>query len=157
MARTHPGRGRRGRQLFVQEVRRHYPFTPLVGARVRRDFEWTGRRFPAGTLTLLDVYGTLHDHRLWERPYEFRPDRFKAPYDATYALIPQGGGDAETSHRCAGETITLEIMRRAAKMLCRGMNYRVPLQDPTIDHSRVPTFPASGFVISSVVPRDVTY
>lgn len=160
---THPGWRERIRagddeavELFVQEVRRHYPFTPLVGARVRNEFRWAGRRFAAGTLTLLDVYGTLHDHRLWERPYEFRPDRFKAPYDATYTMIPQGGGDAETSHRCAGETITVEIMKRATIMLCRDMTYRVPPQDLTIDHSRVPTFPASGFVLTSVAPHDAS-
>lgn len=142
-------------ELFVQEVRRHYPFTPLVGARVRTEFEWEGRRFPVGTLTLLDVYGTLHDDRLWDRPYEFRPERFQDSYDATFALIPQGGGDAETSHRCAGEPITIAIMKLATRILCRGMDYRVPLQDLTVDPSRIPTFPASGFVLTAVAPREM--
>lgn len=140
-------------ELVVQEVRRYYPFTPFVGARVRTSFDWAGQPFPQGTLALLDVYGTLHDDRLWELPYEFRPERFHAPYDSVFSLIPQGGGDPETDHRCAGEPITVEIMRLATRMLCREMDYRVPPQDLTVDLSRVPTLPTSGFVITSVASR----
>lgn len=36
-------------ELFVQEVRRFYPFFPVGVARVRRDFEWRGYRFSQGT------------------------------------------------------------------------------------------------------------
>lgn len=144
-------------ELVVQEVRRYYPFTPFVGARVRTEFEWQGQQFPAGTLTLLDVYGTLHDDRLWDYPHEFLPDRFQEPYDSQFALIPQGGGDAETGHRCAGEPTTLEIMRLATRILCRDMDYLVPPQDLTVDLSRVPTGPHSGFVISSVAPREIAH
>lgn len=36
-------------QLFVQEVRRFYPFTPFLGARPHRDFEWKGHQFKEGT------------------------------------------------------------------------------------------------------------
>ena len=32
-------------ELFVQEVRRFYPFFPAVGARVQHDFEWRGYQF----------------------------------------------------------------------------------------------------------------
>jgi len=33
-------------ELFVQEVRRFYPFFPAVAALVRSDFDWMGYRFP---------------------------------------------------------------------------------------------------------------
>ena len=55
-------------ERFVQEVRRYYPFFPFVAARVRRDFDWNGFRFPADRRVLLDLYGTDHDERLWDRP-----------------------------------------------------------------------------------------
>jgi cytochrome P450 len=48
-------------EAFVHEVRRLYPFAPLLGARVDRSFTWRGNRFPQGRLVLLDVYGTNHD------------------------------------------------------------------------------------------------
>jgi len=52
-------------QMFVQEVRRFYPFFPLVAAVVREEFEWRGYRFPKGRWVLLDLYATDHDERLW--------------------------------------------------------------------------------------------
>ena len=39
-------------ELFVQEVRRFYPFAPFLGARVRSDFTWQGYPFRKGTLVL---------------------------------------------------------------------------------------------------------
>lgn len=48
-------------QMFVQEVRRYYPFFPFVVALVNKDFTWNDYKFEEGTLTLLDLYGTNHD------------------------------------------------------------------------------------------------
>ncbi len=52
-------------ELFVQEVRRFYPFFPLVAGRVRNEFEWRGQHFRKGTWVLLDLYSTNHDPRSW--------------------------------------------------------------------------------------------
>lgn len=64
-------------ELFVQEVRRFYPFFSFVVARVWNAFDWQGYRFPKGRKVLLDMYGTNHDARLWEQPEAFRPERFR--------------------------------------------------------------------------------
>lgn len=88
---------------FVQEVRRFYPFFPAVGGRARESFEWRGHRFDEGTWVLLDLYGTNHDARVWDRPGVFDPDRFRHWDDNPFTLVPQGGGDHLTGHRCAGE------------------------------------------------------
>jgi fatty-acid peroxygenase len=58
-------------ELFVQEVRRFYPFFPAVAARVRRDFEWKDYRFPRGRRVVLDLYGTDHDPRSWDARRNF--------------------------------------------------------------------------------------
>ncbi len=63
-------------EWFVQEVRRFYPFSPAIFARVRRRFEWHGYEFKRGRRVLLDITSTNHDPRAWEAPDEFRPDRF---------------------------------------------------------------------------------
>lgn len=90
------GRLRRGDdaelERFVQEVRRFYPFTPAVGARVREKFKWRGQRFPRGRLVLLDVYGMDHDLSLWDRPQAFDPDRFKDRELGDFEFIPKGEG-----------------------------------------------------------------
>ncbi|MCC5782297.1 cytochrome P450 [Kocuria sp. WN036] len=150
--------GDRDAELFVQEVRRFYPFFPMVGARVRTAFDWQGVHFPQGRRTLLDLYGTNHHPDLWENPEIFDPDRFTTWDGGAYGLIPQGGGDHHIGHRCAGEWITIALMKAALAILTREMTYDVPSQDLRISLRRMPTLPSSGFVISNVrsVPSSAT-
>lgn len=131
-------------ECFVQEVRRFYPFFPMVAGRVRTPFEWRGHRFRRGDWVMLDLYGTNHDPRSWSRPDVFDPERFRGWPGNAFRLIPQGGGDHFTNHRCAGEWITIELMKRAARLLTTGMRYDVPAQDLTIDVTRMPAVPRSG-------------
>jgi len=137
-------------ERFVQEVRRHYPFFPMVGGRALVPFEWRGHRFAPGTWVLLDIYGTNHDHRSWEEPDQFWPDRFLGRPPNPFDLIPQGGGDHLTNHRCAGEAITVEIVKRVSRLLATSMRYDVPRQDLRIDMSRMPAVPRSRFVMTNV-------
>lgn len=137
-------------EYFVQEVRRFYPFFPYVTARVRHDFEWRGYLFPAGTRVLLDIHGTNRDPRQWESPDEFRPERFRGWDQSPFSFIPQGGGDHYLGHRCAGERITIELMKRAVRFLAGRLTYDVPGQDLRIDHTRLPALPRSRFVMSGV-------
>lgn len=136
--------------LFMQEVRRYYPFTPYLSARVRSSFQWRGQTFDKGTRVLLDVYGTNHDPALWDQPDEFRAERFKSWRYDPFALIPQGGGDPARGHRCPGELITMQGLRLALHFLTRCATYRVPKQDLSYSLRRMPTRPKSGFVMSNV-------
>lgn len=78
---------------FVEEVRRFYPFFPVVAARTRREFESKGYRFPKGERVLLDLYGTNHDPRLWDEPHTFMLERFRQWKRSPFSFIPQGGGN----------------------------------------------------------------
>jgi fatty-acid peroxygenase len=137
---------------FVQEVRRYYPFFPMVGGRAREGFDWRGRRFPAGSWFLLDIYATNHDPRIWSEPAAFRPERFATWDGDPYSFVPQGGGDHGVTHRCAGEWLTISVMERAVRLLTTAMTYDVPLQDLGVDLSRMPAAPRSGLRISQVRP-----
>lgn len=141
-------------ELFVQEVRRFYPFFPFVAARVSKPFDWRGYHFPAGARALLDLYGTDHDPRVWEDPETFRPERFLTWNGSPFNFISQGGGDHYENHRCPGEWITIELMKEAVRLLVMSMDYIVPQQDLTISMARMPTMPQSGFVIADVRPRE---
>jgi fatty-acid peroxygenase len=139
------------RDLFMQEVRRFYPFTPYLGAKVRRPFEWRGHRFQKGTLVLLDVHGTNHDPKVWQEPETFRPERFLNWQDDAFDFIPQGGGSRTDGHRCPGEWITMHSIALALHFLTRCISYEVqPEQDLSYDLARMPTRPRSGFVIGRV-------
>ncbi len=138
-------------EMFVQEVRRFYPFGPFLGAIVRKDFIWNEAEFKEGMLVLLDIYGTNHDPLLWEEPYEFRPERFGNWDGSLFDLIPQGGGDASKGHRCPGEGITIEVMKASLDFLVNEIDYSVPEnQDLSFSLSRMPTFPESGFIMSNI-------
>lgn len=144
-----PGSDAAERSRFVQEVRRFYPFFPFAAGRASRSFRWHGHYIPEGRRVLLDLYGTCRDPRVWSAPEAFRPERFDGADIGPYALIPQGGGDHYRQHRCAGEWVTIELMKSALDMLLDDVDFRVPGQDLHVDLTRIPTFPASRFVIAA--------
>jgi fatty-acid peroxygenase len=117
--RRHPETLREGEDPtpFVQEVRRLAPFFPMLAAMTRHGFEWKGMDFPGGCRVVLDVLGTNRDPAVWEDPEAFRPERFAGREPGPYDMIPQGGGGHERGHRCAGEWMTLGLMRRATVFL----------------------------------------
>lgn len=141
-------------EMFVQEVRRFYPFGPFLGAKVRKDFVWNQYEFKEGTLVLLDMYGTNHDPRIWQDPAEFRPERFENWNRNNYNFIPQGGGDASQGHRCPGEGITIELMKTTLDFLVNTIEYDVPEQDLSYSLQRLPTYPESGFIMTKVRRKD---
>lgn len=143
-------------KMFVQEIRRYYPFFPVAPAIVKRDFLWNGHHFKEGKLVLLDLYGNNHHPDLWENPNEFIPERFedwdKSPFD----LIPQGGGDYITGHRCAGEWLTIEVMKKCLDILVNKITYTVPEQDLDISMTQMPSIPKSGFVMCNVQRKQMS-
>ncbi|WP_214764242.1 cytochrome P450 [Exiguobacterium sp. s141] len=135
---------------FVQEVRRFYPFFPVTAARVKQDFEWDGFVFEQGTLVLLDLYGTNHDPSLWTEPEQFNPDRFKGWTESPFTFIPQGGGDVDFGHRCAGEHVTIAIMRETIDVFLNRYRYEVPSQDLSYSFVDLPSLPKSGLVLKQI-------
>lgn len=135
---------------FVQEVRRFYPFFPVTAARVKQDFEWDGFEFEQGTLVLLDLYGTNHDPSLWTEPEQFNPDRFKGWTESPFTFIPQGGGDVDFGHRCAGEHVTIAIMRETIDVFLNRYRYEVPSQDLSYSFVDLPSLPKSGLVLKQI-------
>ena len=138
--------------LFTQEVRRYYPFVPILGARVAKAFDWRGHSFDKGRLVVLDIYGTLHDSSLWEQPDKFKPERFKNWEGSPFDFIPQGGGDHYANHRCAGEWITIGAAKVSLQFLA-GLHFDVPAQNLKVSLRRMPTFPKSGFVLKNIKKR----
>jgi cytochrome P450 len=111
-------RRRRLIEAFVQEVRRFYPFFPMVGGRSLEEFEGRGHRFEKGAWVLLDLCGTNHDARIWNNPERFQPERFLNWQGNPYTLIPQSrvriqhvrrkvsvhvAGSGNIAHLCSGD------------------------------------------------------
>ncbi len=141
---------------FVHEVRRFYPFAPFLGGLAVRDLSWRGVSVPAGAMVLLDVFGQNHDEELWGDPYVFRPERFLEHAVERDELIPQGGGEPRTGHRCPGEGLTIGLLEALALRLA-GLDYTVPEQDLRISLRRIPARVRSGFAVRDVrVPSERT-
>ncbi|MBM6615815.1 cytochrome P450 [Desemzia sp. RIT804] len=137
-------------QYFVQEVRRFYPFFPFQAALTKKDFSWNGYEFKKDTLTILDIYGTNHDSKIWEDPDQFSPDRFSDWKESPFSFIPQGGGNHLGGHRCAGEWITIKVMKVCLDYLVNQLSFSVPEQDLSFNLTKFPTIPNSKIVLSRV-------
>ncbi|MCT4785341.1 cytochrome P450 [Exiguobacterium aestuarii] len=135
---------------FVQEVRRFYPFFPVAAARVKTDFDWEGYTFTEGTLTLLDLYGTNHDSSIWAEPDLFVPSRFTDWKESPFNFIPQGGGDVDFGHRCAGEHVTIAILEQVIELFTEEFSYTVPPQDLSYSFVDMPSLPKSKLRLTDV-------
>jgi fatty-acid peroxygenase len=138
---------------FAHELRRFYPFAPFVGGVAVKDLTWQGEHIPGGSMVLLDLYGQNHDPDLWPRPYDFDPERFLGREPDPDRLVPQGGSDPRSGHRCPGEDVTVALLATLATRLAR-LDYQVPDQDLTISLRRVPALPRSRFVMRVAAPAD---
>jgi fatty-acid peroxygenase len=99
---------------------------------------------------LLDVYGLHHDPEIFPSAHAFYPERFLHTHPDPFTLIPQGGGDRETGHRCPGEALVMTSVALALHVLVRCVSYRVPEQDLSIDLRRMPTAPKSGMLLAEL-------
>ncbi|MFI6436347.1 cytochrome P450 [Streptomyces sp. NPDC050759] len=141
---------------FVHEVRRFYPFAPFLGGVAVRDLTWQGVSVPAGGMVLLDVFGQNHDEKVWGDPYVFRPQRFLEHPVERDELIPQGGGEPRTGHRCPGEGLTIGLLE-ALSLRLAALDCTVPDQDLRISLRRIPARVRSGLAVRDVrVPSERT-
>lgn len=137
---------------FIDELRRYYPFFPMVPAISIRDIEIDGYLIPKDSWVVLDLYGTNHDERTLEDADIFKVDRYVGntkhiSYDEEYAMIAQGGGDFRKMHRCAGEWITLHTLRVFSDQLVNKYTFTVPEQDWTVPMNQFPTYPRSKVLL----------
>ncbi len=126
------------RRAFVHELRRHYPFVPMLAAIAARDVDWHGHHISKGRRVLLHVVATNHDPRTWDAPWSFRPERFVGLEPGPYEFVPQGGGDVRAGHRCPGEPAVVEALCFLAARLAGAPGGSGVLG---FDSTRMPTAP----------------
>lgn len=130
-------------EAFAHEVRRYYPFVPVLAARTKKDVEIAGLRLPRGHRVLLDVWGTNHGDA-WAEPWTFDPSRFLGTDPCEIAsFVPQGGGDPDLGHRCPGEGVSNRLLQSTVRLLADLDGLDLPLQDRQFSLTRMPTRPRS--------------
>jgi hypothetical protein len=92
----------------VNEILRLRPVLPNAEPRLtKRPIEIGGFRYPAGVSLLASAYLIHHDPEIYDRPLEFRPERFVGTAPGTYTWIPFGGG----RRRCLGASFAVQEMK----------------------------------------------
>ncbi|MFL0411708.1 cytochrome P450 [Microbacterium paludicola] len=129
----------------ADEVRRFYPFFPMIGGIATRPIELHGARLGPGQWVMLDLYGTDHSAELWERPDVFNPGRFATASPMT--VVAQGVGDPLAAHRCPGEQATADLLVATLELLTQGPEYAVPEQDLRISLRRIPAEPEDRMLV----------
>ncbi|WP_406018834.1 cytochrome P450 [Kocuria rhizophila] len=137
---------------FAQEVRRVYPFVPMLPAELTQDTEIQGCPVHKGERVVLDILGTNTDPASWDRAATFDPERFLGVEDAEAitTFIPQGGADVRTGHRCPGEKIAVTSLSAAVVALCRP-EVQLPSDqdDLTFSWTHMLTRPVTGVRVRS--------
>ncbi len=111
----------------VHEALRLYPPGWIMVRTAREADELSGYEIPAAATLLISPYVT---HRLpahWQKPTEYRPDRFSPGERETtprFAYLPFGGGP----RLCIGNHLALLILQTASAVLCRDFAFE-PLDD----------------------------
>lgn len=132
---------------FAQEVRRMFPFVPMLPAFARTDFEHAGEQVKEGDRILIDILNTNVDPNSWERADQFDPERFLGvDFEQITSFVPQGGMDVATGHRCPGEKIAVSSLASTIAALCEP---QVEILPDGLDFSwtEMPTRPASGGLV----------
>ncbi|XP_001376456.4 steroid 21-hydroxylase isoform X2 [Monodelphis domestica] len=98
----------------ITEVLRLRPAAPLALPHyTRQPSTICGFDIPKNTIVIPNIYGAHHDDRIWEQPYDFRPDRFLES-EPSQAGIPFSCG----VRVCLGETMArFELFLILAQLL----------------------------------------
>ncbi len=95
---------------LIKETMRFYPAVWLIVRKNISDTVLGEYYLPKGSVLLLNVYGMHHNEMYWEKPHEFRPERFNAenmkdPNPCNY--LPFGIGP----RLCIGQPFAMMLMQ----------------------------------------------
>ena len=136
-------------RAFELELRRCYPFVPLLTGRFVKNHAWNDATFPRRSFIVLDVIGTNQDPRRWPRPTTFDPQRFVVREPDAFEYVPQGGGDPADGHRCPGEPLAQGILQATIERLA-GLEFELAPQSRVVPLRRVPSLPFHGVELRKV-------
>lgn len=99
----------------IDETLRIRPPAPFTARVVARPFRIGGYRVDPGTRIVVHISAINRNAAVYERPHEFRPERFLGARPQTYAWLPFGGG----VKRCLGASFSLRELITVLQVLLR--------------------------------------
>jgi cytochrome P450 len=99
----------------INETLRIRPPAPLTARVAAQPFPIGGYRIDAGTRIVVHIIAINRNADTYERPNEFRPERFLGVRPQTYAWVPFGGG----VKRCLGASFSMRELITVLHVLLR--------------------------------------
>nr|WP_253861448.1 cytochrome P450 [Mycobacterium asiaticum] len=99
----------------IHETLRVRPPAPLTARVAAKPFAIGGYLVPAGTRIVVHIVAINRNPQTYERPQEFRPERFLDSHPQTYAWVPFGGG----VKRCLGAAFSMRELVTVLHVLLR--------------------------------------
>jgi cytochrome P450 len=104
----------------IKETLRMRPPVPVVVRRLLQPMRLGGHELPAGTVVAPCIHLIHRDPRWYDRPHEFRPERFLGRQPGTYTWIPFGGG----VRRCLAASYAEMEMKRVLRAVLTTVDLR---------------------------------
>ncbi len=132
------------------EIRRVSPVVPVSFGVAHRDFMLGGYRVPAGWMVLWSPSAS-NSSPVFDAPERFDPARFEEPRREEkrhhHAYVPNGGGDVNTGHKCAGHELASLMLRVFTIELVRGYAFELVAGRPRYDNTKIPAEPVDGLPV----------
>ena len=109
-------------QAVLDETLRVRPVIPMVVRILEEPLQVGKYRLPTGTRVAVSIFLTNRDPRVYERPLEFRPERFLENRPETFSWIPFGGG----IRRCLGAPFAMLEMKLILSTVLRELRPSLP-------------------------------
>ncbi|GLJ11799.1 hypothetical protein SUGI_0177290 [Cryptomeria japonica] len=145
-------------QGIVKETMRLHPVAPMLVPHLSTQHcKIGGYDIPANTITFVNVWTIGRDETLWEKPEEFRPERFEGSSldvkGRDYELLPFGSG----RRMCPGASLGLKVVQLGLANLLHGFHWRLPANQSPQDLDLTETYglstPKAEPLVAMAEPR----
>ncbi|KAL2933067.1 Flavonoid 3'-monooxygenase [Bienertia sinuspersici] len=114
-------------RAIAKETMRLHPVAPMLVPRMAREqVKVEGYDIPKGTVILVNTFTIQRDPNVYERPEEFRPERFIGNdidvKGQSFELLPFGTG----RRMCPGYSLGLKVIQSSLANLIHGFEWKLP-------------------------------
>ncbi|KAI5641921.1 cytochrome p450 domain-containing protein [Phthorimaea operculella] len=105
--------------LVIKESMRMYSPVPVIERFITEDTELAGVRIPKNTTCIVNIFNLHRNPKVWDKPMEFRPERFENPLKDPFTFVAFSAG----SRNCIGQKFAMLEMKTTISAIVR--NFKI--------------------------------
>eukprot|EP01116_Phalansterium_solitarium_P015768 TRINITY_DN3512_c0_g2_i1.p1 TRINITY_DN3512_c0_g2~~TRINITY_DN3512_c0_g2_i1.p1 ORF type:complete len:195 (-),score=64.30 TRINITY_DN3512_c0_g2_i1:88-672(-) len=115
-------------EMVIKETMRIHPAAPVTARMAVRPQKLLGYTVPAGTNVIVNFMHMHKDPRFWDKPEEFRPERWAedAPKPTPGAYMPFGDGPKN----CIGQRLAMLEMKTVLARIVHALDFELAPDRP---------------------------